>query len=291
MKKAYIQAIRPKTLFLVLAPILLSSSYSLKNNQFNFLIFISLILASLLLQAIANVSNDLYDFLQGSDTDSRTGFKRVTQSKELSVSEVKYFMIFLILLSFLPGAYLVYSVGWPILYTGLISIFFAIAYTKKPFSLAYRGCGEILVILFFGLIAVNMSYYCFEKKIYPELFFLSLALGLYQTAVIVVNNIRDYESDKESNKKTLVVFFGKSFGTYEYIILIFFAHLLPLLIFFIVPGTKNYFLSLLLLPLSIRNALNIYKTKDAEVYNKILEKTAKGALILSILLSFSLLLK
>lgn len=168
------------------------------------------------IQIATNLFNDAIDHRKGADTENRKGPKRVSASGLLSPKWVMIGGFVCCLIAALFSIPLVMERGPIILVIGLASLFLAYGYTGGPFPLAYRGMGEIFVILFFGLIAVLGSYYVQTGEIGGrEIWALGWQCGLYSSVLIAINNLRDLEEDKETGKRTLAVRFGKTFARWE----------------------------------------------------------------------------
>ena len=283
--KPWILAARPKTLFAGMSPVIigLSVSYHLLNSIDIIVATLTLVIA-IFLQIGSNLANDAYDFLKGSDNSiNRKGPKRMAESGALEVKAIINVMYLIFILCVLMGTYLVIKGGWPIIIIGLASIFFAILYTAGPFALAYNGLGDFFVFLFFGLISTIGTIFLQTKSLNGmELFFnnqflivlSSIAIGTLNTAILVVNNLRDYESDKLSRKNTIVVFLGKRFACYEYAFLLLINFICIVIIALI---TRNYFFIPFLfigIFLSCNLTISIFNYDNINL-NRLLEKTAK----------------
>ena len=296
--KPWILAARPKTLFAALAPIIIGLSISFSIfEEINYIVAIFTIITSILIQIGSNYANDAYDYLKGSDqNDIRKGPDRMAQSGKLAPKTILNVMYFIFIIALFLGFYLAIVGGWPIIIIGLSSIFFAIIYTGGPFPLGYNGLGDIAVFIFFGIVAtfgtVYLQYQAISPAItlfdfIPKIILASCAVGCLNTAILVVNNIRDYKSDKQSYKNTLVVIFGQQFGCFQYS-----ALLLISIICFLVLGIlyQNYWLiitmslSFFLGTFLIRKIFN-YKIANL---NKALEKTAQFAFLNALLFATSI---
>ncbi len=297
--KPWILAARPRTLFAALAPIIvgLSLSFQIFNKQIDWLVAIMTIIAAVLIQIGSNYANDAYDYLKGADNKKiRKGPARMAEEGILSPESILNMMYFIFIISLFIGFYLVQVGGWPIIVIGLSSILFAIVYTGGPFPLGYNGLGDIAVFVFFGLVStLGTMYLQFQSTVHSidiydymlEIILASCAMGFLNTSILVVNNLRDHESDSLSNKKTLVVIFGERFGIFQYIFLVSLS-----LIFLIIIGSlfNNYWLlgmmafNLLLAVYLITKMIN-YKNTNL---NKLLEKTAKFAFLTSLLFGVSI---
>ena len=288
--KPWVLASRPKTLFATLAPIIIALSLSYQiTSKINWLIASMTLLAAILLQIGSNYANDAYDFIKGADNNAfRVGPKRMSQSGTLKPDSILNMMYFIFIISVFIGYYLASIGGWPIVIIGLISILFAIIYTGGPYPLGYNGLGDITVFIFFGLIATFGTVYLqnhnsiFLSEYFYEILILATASGALNTAILVVNNIRDYKSDKLSNKKTLVVRLGQKFACYEYMFLLILNYTCYILISFL---WSDFMILLIMFPIPILSLFLIKKVFDYNQndLNIILEKTAKMSFLNALL--------
>lgn len=210
-------AARLKTLPVCFCPVILAISMSMNSPSFRPTIAAVILCCVLCIQVGTNFANDYFDFVKGADTDERVGPKRMTQSGGISPKAMKRATVMMFLLAAFLGAYLVYYGGWFIFGIGLLSIFFGIIYTAGPFALAYIGGAELIAFLFFGPISVIGSYYLLASTWNFDLIYIGSGMGLITTALLVVNNTRDIDTDRKVNKKTWAVRFGPVFSYVEYI--------------------------------------------------------------------------
>ena len=183
--------------------------------------------------------------------------------------------------------YLVLLGGWLIVGIGLLSILFAILYTGGPYPLAYNGLGDIFVLLFFGLIAVSGTYYLYTDYFSINSFILGSSAGCLATAILVVNNLRDVDNDKEYGKNTLAVYFGKKFTQFEYLLLMIIVYIIPIYISIELGNKSSIYIVYFTLPISIRLMIDVFYKKNS-MLNETLEATAKLLLLYSLLLSFGM---
>ncbi len=226
--KALVIGSRPKTLTASISPVLLgfSLSYTRLNTLPDLSIAFPILLAAILIQILTNYVNDLYDFRKGKDTTKRIGPKRVLQSGMISDRAMTKAIYFITILILILGWYIVTKGGIPILIIGVLSILGAYCYTAGPYPLAYNGLGEIFVFIFFGPIAVCGTEYMLTGD-YSQLgLYFGFMLGGIASALLVVNNTRDLEEDRSTNKKTLVSIYGRTFANSLFAICLIF----PLLI-------------------------------------------------------------
>ena len=284
---SWLLASRPKTLLAAVVPVMVGSALAVSMNKFFLLYSLVALLCSILIQVGTNFTNDLYDYLKGSDTVKRKGPRRVLASGLISVKEMKVAIILVFGLTFLLGLYLVYSVGILILWVGIVSIFAGIIYTAGPYPLAYNGLGDVFVFIFFGIIGTMGTFYLHTLEITILSFVVSVPVGALITNILVVNNYRDIDEDREANKKTLAVVTGRIFTRWQFILLITLSYLTTILLYL----NFNYSLWILL-PLSTIPIAGIlirmFYTLNGEELNKTLELSAKFAGGFGLLLSIGL---
>jgi len=286
--RIWLSATRPKTLPASLSPVLIGASIAYYHNSFNLFYFLLISLIAILIQICTNFINELYDFKKGADTFNRLGPTRAVAAGLIPYDQMKIVSIFLVLITFILGMVLVWKSGWIIFLIGTASLFFAWAYTGGPYPLAYNGLAEPAVLVFFGILAVNGTYYILTDKLDLLPFCASLMPGLLSTNLLLVNNIRDIETDKLVRKNTLAVKLGRSNSNHLYLVI----HLLTLIVPFILANlTKSYlmFLPLILLPLHINAAKNTYFF-DGKELNKVLAINGLLILLNGLLTSLSFIL-
>jgi 1,4-dihydroxy-2-naphthoate octaprenyltransferase len=223
--QAWLMAARPPTLPAAVAPVLVGSA-AVARLGFQPLAFVAAMLAAVLIQIGTNLANDYFDFHKGADTAERLGPVRVTQSGLIPPETVRSAMVLVFGLAALVGLYLVFVGGWPILLIGLFSIAAGVLYTGGPYPLAYHGLGDLFVLIFFGLVAVCGTAYLHVGAVPPIAWFAALPVALIVTAIIVVNNLRDIDTDRLANKRTLAVLLGRRATRIEYLLLVAGAYLL-----------------------------------------------------------------
>jgi 1,4-dihydroxy-2-naphthoate polyprenyltransferase len=286
---SWILASRPKTLLAAVVPVMVGSALAISMNIFFLPYSIVALLCSILIQIGTNFTNDLYDYLKGSDTIKRKGPRRVLASGLISVKEMRLAIILIFGLTFILGLYLVYSVGLLILWIGIISIFAGTIYTAGPFPLAYNGLGDIFVFIFFGIIGTMGTFYLHTQEISLLALLVSIPVGALITNILVVNNYRDIEEDREANKKTLAVILGREFSRWQFILLILVSYATSAVLYFNFNYNLWIFLPFTTLPLAILLIKMLY-TYNGEELNKTLELSAKFAGLYGLLLSVGLIL-
>jgi 1,4-dihydroxy-2-naphthoate octaprenyltransferase len=285
---SWILASRLKTLPAAISPVIVGVSLAVHDSEFHLFTAFMTLLAAILIQIGANFANDVYDFLKGSDREDRLGPIRATQSGLISPENMKKGMWLVFTLAICVGFYLASIGGWPIVCIGLISIASGIAYTGGPYPLGYHGWGDVFVFIFFGIIAVPGTYYLQTGFVSDYSILFGIPLGALSTAILIVNNLRDADTDVKSGKRTLAVRFGKSFVKMEYIVMMILAFAIPIYILQLWDEFSLYII-LFLIPISIRHIQSLY-SETGESLNLVLVNTAKFLFHFSILLSIGLIL-
>jgi 1,4-dihydroxy-2-naphthoate octaprenyltransferase len=213
----WIHASRPKTLGAAVAPVAIGSviGWRLGGGGFGALLFACTLGACVALQVATNFFNDALDFVKGSDTAARLGPRRITASGAVSVRAVMAAGMGFLAVAALLSLPLFLARGWPIVAIGIPSLYFCFGYTGGPCPLAYRGLGELFVILFFGIVAVAGSAFVQSGTWHLEALVAGLQAGCLSTVLIAVNNLRDREEDALTGKRTLAVRFGARFARWE----------------------------------------------------------------------------
>jgi 1,4-dihydroxy-2-naphthoate octaprenyltransferase len=286
---SWLLASRPKTLLAAVVPVLVGSALAVSVGKFFLPYSIVALLCSILIQIGTNFTNDLYDYLKGADNIKRKGPRRVLASGLITTREMEIAIVLVFGLAFLLGLYLVFSVGLIILWVGIISIIAGIIYTAGPFPLAYNGLGDLFVFIFFGILGTMGTFYLHTKEISLLAFITSIPVGSLITNILIVNNYRDIEEDREANKKTLAVILGKTFTRWQYIVLIFLCYVVSIVLHFQFGYSYWIFLPYITLPVTIILIKMLYTFKGEEL-NKTLELTAKFAGLYGLLLSIGLII-
>lgn len=284
-------ALRPRTLTTAVVPVMVATALAdAEGYAIKWWVSIFAVLSALFIQVGTNLINDALDFKKGADDERRVGPKRVTQSGLLSEKQVLFggAVAFAIAAAF--GAPLVLEGGWPIVAIGLVSLFCGYIYTGGPFPLAYRGLGDVFVLLFFGFVAVLGTFYLHAGTITPSGWIAGLQVGLLATVLIAINNFRDSPTDKDAGKLTLAVRFGPLFAQTEILLLTFVPFLVGL--YWLRNGAQMAgTLPLLLLPIALLINQGVQKHPPGIVYNKFLAQSAGLHLLFGILLTIGLALK
>ena len=225
--RAWQMASRPRTLPASIAPVIVGTALAVQSGAFKPLAALVALVAALLIQIGSNFANDLGDFRRGADRLGRVGPTRVTTAGLLTPRQVEAGMAVVFGLAALCGVYLIILGGWPILIVGILSILAAMAYTIGPAPFGYYGLGDLGTFVFFGLIAVTGTYYVQAHAVTPAVWLAAAAMGCLVTAILVVNNIRDADTDRAAGKRTLAVLLGRRGARIEYLLLLAVAYAVP----------------------------------------------------------------
>ncbi len=288
--RAWLMAARPQTLPAAGAPVVVGTGLAVAEGVFAPWPALFALVGAALIQIGTNFANDYYDAVRGADTDDREGFTRVTQSGLIPPERVKLATAVTFGLAILSGIYLVYVGGLPILVVGLVSVLCGWAYTGGPYPLGYHGLGDLFVFVFFGVVAVVGTYYVQAAAVAPvgpfpttippgtippEAVVASLPIAGLSTAILVVNNVRDRETDAEAGKRTLAVRFGYRFSRLQYVGLLALAYLVPVQ-FFVGWGYGPTVLApVVSLPYAAVLARTVCTRTDGDALNPALEGTGK----------------
>ena len=226
--QAWLMASRPRTLPAAVSPVLVGSAMAFSVGRFRAGPALAALLGALCIQIGANFANDYMDFQKGADAKGRLGPTRVTTAGLISLRAIQAGTLAVFGLAVVCGVYLAWQAGWPVIVIGLLSILSALAYTGGPYPLGYNGLGEVFVFLFFGLAAVGGTYFVQAGSYTPAVLAASLPVGLIVMAILVVNNLRDIPTDRESGKRTTAVRFGEAWTRGEYILMLAAAYVVPL---------------------------------------------------------------
>lgn len=273
--QAWVLASRPKTLPAAIVPVLVGSAVAAADGAFSPLPAVVALVCALLIQIGTNLANDYFDFMKGADSEHRIGPVRVTSSGLIPPSTVRNAMIGVFVLTFFLGLYLVSVGGWPILVIGVASLFCAVIYTAGPYPLAYVGLGDVFVFLFFGIVAVTGTYYVQALHWSTDALIASLPVGAISTAILVVNNYRDIDTDRDANKKTMAVRIGRSATRMEYRLLLLLAYAVPVIQFIRIEQPLWLLLPLLSLPFAIRVLRIVERSTDGAELNSALAGTGQ----------------
>jgi 1,4-dihydroxy-2-naphthoate octaprenyltransferase len=287
-RRAWLLAARPKTLPAAVGPVLVATALASADGRFVPGPALAALIGALLLQIGSNFANDYFDFFKGADNEGRLGPVRVTASGLIQPHQLRWGMVVVFGLAALVGLYLIYVGGWPILVVGVASIVAAIAYTGGPFPFGYYGLGDLFVFIFFGLVAVCGTYYVQALTVTPTALIVAVPVGVLITNILVVNNLRDIDTDRRAGKRTLAVVMGRRATRIEYLILLGIAYAVPLILYWQFAWSAWIFLPWLTLPLAVPLVRAVLDARDGPTLNKTLAGSARLSLLFSLSLAIGL---
>ncbi|WP_031428856.1 1,4-dihydroxy-2-naphthoate octaprenyltransferase [Flavimarina sp. Hel_I_48] len=289
--KAWISAARLRTLPLSVSGIITGSAMAQAAGFFQWDIGILALLTTLGFQILSNFANDYGDGVKGTDNHERVGPMRAMQSGLLTATDLKRGMIFTILVTLLLALALIYTafgsknflVSLIFFVLGIGAILAAVKYTVGRSAYGYRGLGDIFVFLFFGLLAVVGSYFLYVEQLNGLVFLPAIAIGLWSTAVLNLNNMRDRIPDARANKNTLAVYLGEKKAKIYHISLILIGFLAVLLYFLI---SKDWFWAgiscIVFIPFALHSS-TVIKNESPALLDPELKKVALTTFFFSVL--------
>jgi 1,4-dihydroxy-2-naphthoate polyprenyltransferase len=287
--EAWLLAVRPKTLPAGAVPIVLASALAAADGVFRPVPALVALICALGIQIATNFINEIYDFRKGADTRERLGPTRTVASGIISERTMIRVSAGLMISVFLLGLYLVAIGGWPVLLIGVLSLLFAWAYTGGPFPIAYSGLGDVFVFIFFGLVAVGGTYFVQSQSLSLPVLLAAAAPGAFSVNILLVNNIRDIDTDRKVGKMTLPARIGAPRARMLYVLLMLLAYSVPLLMVFF--GYSPWcLLSLLSLPLAIGMIRKLFASEGRDL-NLVLAGTGRVLTVHGLLFSAGLIVK
>jgi 1,4-dihydroxy-2-naphthoate octaprenyltransferase len=288
--RIWFMAARPRTLPAAIAPVLVGTALAGFAHVFHPLRFLAALLGALFIQVGTNLSNDYSDARRGADAEDRLGPVRVTAGGLVPPKQVLIATYVSFGLAVLFGVYLVVVAGWQLLIVGAASILAGVAYTGGPRPYGYEGLGELFVFLFFGIVAVAGSFFVQVKHLHWEAFALAVPVGLLAAGILVVNNVRDIDSDRRAGKRTLAVKLGRERTRALFAAVIYLAYVLTPVTWAFGPTTAWVMLPWLTLPLAAGVVRVVRGRTDGPSLNGALAQSGMLQLAFCVLLSAGLLL-
>jgi 1,4-dihydroxy-2-naphthoate octaprenyltransferase len=287
----WLMAARPRTLPAAVAPVLVGTALAATEGTHKWLTFVAAMLGAVFIQIGTNLSNDYSDARRGADTEDRLGPVRVTAGGLVPPRQVLVATYVAFGLAVAAGAYLIATAGWELLLVGAASILAGVLYTGGPRPYGYEGLGEVFVFLFFGLVAVTGSYFAQVEELTWEAFVLAVPVGLLAAAILVVNNVRDLETDRRAGKRTLAVRLGRGRARGLYGAMVYVAFLCAPLPWLLGSDELSAWLLLpfLALPLAVPVVRIVRNRTDGPSLNGALARTGILQLAFCVLLSAGIL--
>jgi 1,4-dihydroxy-2-naphthoate polyprenyltransferase len=288
--KLWLLASRPRTLPAAVAPVLVGTSLAVTEDEFSVLPFLAALIGSVFIQIGTNLSNDYSDARRGADTDDRLGPVRVTAGGLMPPKRVLVGTYVAFGIAVAAGLYLAAVAGWEILVVGAASILAGVLYTGGPRPYGYEGLGEAFVFVFFGLVAVMGSYYVQAEELRWEAFALAVPVGLLAAAILVVNNVRDIDTDRRAGKRTLAVKLGRERARLLFTAMVIAAFMAPAVTWAFGGLSAWLLLTLAAVPLAPPLIETVSSRTDGPSLNGALAATGRLLAIFSLLLAAGVLL-
>lgn len=284
---AWVLAARPATLSAAFVPVAVGTAVAFAVDGFSLLPALAALFGASFIQIGTNFANDVFDYEKGADTEDRLGPTRAAQAGLLTPRAIRAGMVLTFALATFAGLYLTWVAGPTIVAIGVASILSGIAYTGGPYPLGYNGLGDIFVMVFFGFVAVCGTVFV-QVGAVPELaWWASVPVGALATAILVVNNVRDRETDVRVGKRTLAVRFGRRAGIGEYIALLLAAYAVPLALVVLGQSQPWVLLPWVTAPLAIKLVGRLVLDEGAAL-NSTLVGSAKLLLVFGVLFALGL---
>jgi 1,4-dihydroxy-2-naphthoate octaprenyltransferase len=288
--RIWLIAARLRTLPAAIAPVLVGTALAATDHHLRVLAFLAALIGALFIQVGTNLSNDYSDARRGADTEDRLGPVRVTAGGLVPPRQVLIATYVSFGVAVLAGIYLVAIAGWQLLLVGGASILAGVLYTGGPRPYGYEGLGEVFVFLFFGLVAVTGSYFVQVEHLPWEAFALAVPVGLLATSILVVNNVRDLETDRRAGKRTLAVKLGRPRTRTMFSAFVYGAYVLAPVTWIFGPYDAWLLLPWLSLPLAAGVVRAVRNHIDGPILNQTLANTGRLQLVFCLLLAAGLLL-
>ena len=286
----WLMAARLRTLPAAIAPVLVGTALAGFMGVFYPLRFVAALIGAVFIQIGTNLSNDYSDARRGADTEDRLGPVRVTAGGLVPPRRVLVATYVAFGVAVLAGVYLIVVAGWQLLLVGAASILAGVLYTGGPRPYGYEGLGEVFVFLFFGIVAVAGSYFVQVRHLDWEAFALAVPVGLLASAILVVNNVRDLDTDRRAGKRTLAVRLGRARARVLFAAIVYLAYLPAVLTWLAGPLSAWVLLPTLTLPLATGLVRTVRNRTDGPSLNACLARAGMLQLAFCTLLAGGLLL-
>lgn len=287
----WIEAARLHTLPAAIVPVGIGGALAWSHQAFHPFATAVALFCALLIQIGTNFANDYFDHQKGADRDDRIGFTRATASGWVAPRTMWHATLLAMGIAFLAGLWLVWHAGWAILILGLLSLLFGILYTGGPWPLGYNGLGDLFVFLFFGLVAVTGTYYVNALEWSIHAVWLAIPVGSLCVNILVVNNLRDIEQDRETGKRTLGVLLGERALKAEYALMLLAAWIVLPLLLLLYDYNRWILLPWASSPVAWPLLKIVWCHESKEILNDTLARTGKLMVLYGLLLAIGLLLQ
>ena len=309
--QAWLLAVRPRTLSASATPVLVACAYAFACHSFRIVPAVLCFVFAILAQIASNLANDYFDYKSGSDsTGTRIGPARAMASGWISPSRMRAALVGVVAVACLFGLGLVFYGGWQMIIVGVACVVALLAYSAGPFPASRHGLGDVFVLLFYGYVPVFFTFYLvsgyaaeqvfsFSSPTAFKVFLLASAVAFPSVNILVLNNFRDYYNDKAEGKRTTVVIFGRRFAEMYYLICGLLAVLSAVILLSLTFPVGSFSSSLyrffilfplLYLPFHVSTWRGMCRVGQGAALNRYLGLTSRNLLLISLLLSFMLII-
>ena len=292
--KIWLECFRLRTLPVSLSGVIIAIGLAKFHHEFRWVPALLCLVFALLAQVVSNMANEYFDYLKGTDKPGRVGPRRGVTEGDIKPTTLRNATFGLLAVTCIVGCCLIPYGGWWLLPVGIVIALAALAYSTGPYPLSYHGLGELTVLIFFGLVPVNLTYYVQALRFDPIVLLMSITIGLLGVNVLLVNNYRDVDDDREAGKRTSVVLFGRKPAAFAYLLNGYMGMAVLTAFWMLVALTRALPLWTLLVPVIylVLHTSTWHKLthRDGAALNPLLGETARNMLIFTLLLTIILII-
>ena len=290
--KIWVECMRLRTLPVSLSGVILAVGLTWRLGDFSWKPAVLCLVFALLAQIVSNFANEYYDYLRGTDKVGRAGPRRGVTEGDIAPTTLRNVTFATLAVTGVVGCCLIPYGGWWLLPVGIVIALAALAYSAGPWPLSYHGLGEAAVFIFFGVVPVVLTYYVQALRFHPLLLLAGMSIGFMAVNVLLVNNYRDVDDDREAGKRTSVVIFGRTPAAAAYLIngYVAMALLTPIWLLVVMAHWLPWW-SLIapLLYLALHTVCWLQlRSRDGAALNPLLGATARNMLIFTIIMLIAL---
>ena len=292
--KIWLECFRLRTLPVSLSGVIIAIGLAKFHHEFRWVPALLCLVFALLAQVVSNMANEYFDYLKGTDKPGRVGPRRGVTEGDIKPTTLRNATFGLLAVTCIVGCCLIPYGGWWLLPVGIVIALAALAYSTGPYPLSYHGLGELTVFIFFGLVPVNLTYYVQALRFDPIVLLMSITIGLLGVNVLLVNNYRDVDDDREAGKRTSVVLFGRKPAAFAYLLNGYMGMAVLTAFWMLVALTRALPLWTLLVPVIylVLHTSTWHKLthRDGAALNPLLGETTRNMLIFTLLLTIILII-
>ncbi|MCT2535853.1 1,4-dihydroxy-2-naphthoate polyprenyltransferase [Aquibacillus koreensis] len=201
--------LRPHTLTASFIPVFIGSMLAILDGSINYLLFLAMLIAAIMIQAATNMFNEYYDYVRGLDNENSVGIGGTIVRDGIKPKTVLILACSLFAASMLLGVYICLESNWWVCAVGLVCMLFGYLYTGGPLPIAYTPLGELFAGFLMGTMIIGISYYIQTLSIPANMVLISIPVSIFIATILLSNNIRDLDGDKENGRKTIAILIGR----------------------------------------------------------------------------------